>query len=134
MSQHVKQKDLAAIYRKSVPWVSKMQSRSLDPMPRDLTGAVEWGRRVGYLVEETPIGGGVSPQMQVAPVAVAVESAAAIKERLVSLHVDTMYHEITPLLFEMARGLDSRVAEIGIRGVLTEHVRQLVSYLDERTA
>jgi hypothetical protein len=44
-----KQGSLAGLFGKSQQWVSKMQNRPNDPMPRDQAGAREWGIRQGLL-------------------------------------------------------------------------------------
>lgn len=44
-----KQADLARLFGRSTSWVCKCQKRSVDPMPVDLQGATDWGRRNGYI-------------------------------------------------------------------------------------
>lgn len=48
-SNNATQTELAALFSRSQQWVSKRQTRTVDPMPRDLAGATEWGRRNGFL-------------------------------------------------------------------------------------
>lgn len=51
MSQTTRQSDIAVVFRRSQQWVSQMQTRSIDPMPRDMDAAVAWGRRLGFMPE-----------------------------------------------------------------------------------
>lgn len=37
------------MFDRSTSWVCKHQTRSIDPMPRDIQGATDWGRRLGFL-------------------------------------------------------------------------------------
>jgi hypothetical protein len=49
MATKTRQNDLARVFGRSQGWVSGAQTRSIDPMPRDMDGAVSWGRRLGLL-------------------------------------------------------------------------------------
>jgi hypothetical protein len=50
--EHATQKQLGDLFRRSQSWISKRQAQTTDPMPPDLAGAMEWGKRNGLLVEE----------------------------------------------------------------------------------
>lgn len=43
------QATIAQMFGRSQSWVSKQQTAASDPMPRDLAGATDWGRRHGCL-------------------------------------------------------------------------------------
>lgn len=45
------QRRIAERFTRSVSWVCKHQRRAVDPMPRDLPGAITWGQRLGLLPE-----------------------------------------------------------------------------------
>ncbi len=46
-SDNARQCDLARLFNRSQGWVSGAQTRTIDPMPKDLAGATAWGRRLG---------------------------------------------------------------------------------------
>lgn len=49
-----KQADLAKLFGRSTSWVCKHQTRAVDPMPRDLEGAMAWGKRTALLPSAEP--------------------------------------------------------------------------------
>jgi hypothetical protein len=57
------QTELAKLFGRSQTWVSRRQSLAVDPMPRDLAGAEDWGKRHGLLA------GGVAPSSAELPTA-----------------------------------------------------------------
>jgi hypothetical protein len=72
-----KQSELAALFAKSQQWISKVQNRSVDPMPADIDGARSWGIRQGHLAGEAPPASITAPPtLFSAPIAPAVPVSA----------------------------------------------------------
>lgn len=53
MGTKVTQGEIAVLFGRKQSWVSKRQTRTLDPLPRDMAGAIAWGKRNGLLGDGT---------------------------------------------------------------------------------
>ena len=83
---NTRQVDLAKAFARSQAWVSTMQTRSVDPMPRDMDGALAWGRRLGLL--PSPASVTVPEESLVQSESLTVSALELEERRLKSLRAD----------------------------------------------
>lgn len=60
-NQYATQEQLGELFKRSQSWISRRQHDAGDPMPRDLAGAADWGRRRGFIAVQTSAPAGPAP-------------------------------------------------------------------------
>jgi len=131
------QSDLAKVFGRSQRWVSEMQSRTADPMPKDMEGALAWGKRNGRLPGEpapgdSPAPAGSAPSVPLAAIELAEIELKQSRSKLLQYELSLKTGKLLSLEEVEHREVIAasefrRIAcayPVRVRGVLERHIDQ----------